>query len=64
MRSLFIGLENYLNASMLGVTAILVLKDIFNYNRVLFFHFLWTFFPQHLQVWMMKTMILLHFMRC
>ena len=40
MRSLFIGLENYLNASMLGVTAILVLKDIFNYNRVLFFHFL------------------------
>lgn len=63
IRSLFIG-GKLLNASMLGVPQIIMLKDIFNYAKVLFFHFLLTFFSQHIQVWMMKIMTLLHFMRC
>lgn len=39
IRSLFI-VGKLLNASMLGVPQILVLRDIFNYAKVLFFHFL------------------------
>ena len=39
IRSLFI-VGKLLNASMLGVPQILVLRDIFNHAKVLFFHFL------------------------